>query len=100
MQFSAEEKAAMLDAVGEDATINGCILPVLPMGENDHISLLSGDVVSSPPTLIASSDDVDAVGITVGESGDIITVMDKSWVIISAEPDGDGFCTMLLGVAV
>lgn len=98
MQFSAADKAAMLEALGEDAVVTGGLIKVLFAAPGQVLDGLGG-VITTNPTALADAADVATYGLVGGETGSDIMIAAVDYVILAIVPDGDGFSTLTLELA-
>lgn len=95
--FAAADIASFLDAMGDAAVFGALSFKVDYHGPFETVDYQNGDIVSSEPFALADPADITALGITAGDSGSVITVMGKSYRVISIEPDETGFAILHLG---
>jgi hypothetical protein len=97
MKFSVADIAAMLDALGEGAVINGASLRVIFQAPAQVLDGIGGLLVTDP-TAVAADNDLAALGIEAGEYGSQITIAGMDYRILAVVPDGSGFSTLTLDV--
>lgn len=94
MQFSAADKATMLDAVGEDATCTAGTLRVVFNAPGSVFGGASAGIVVSEPTALASVADLTALAVVDGTE---LTIDGLIYQVVSPPlPDGAGFATLTL----
>lgn len=98
MKFSADDKAAMLDALGDDAVVAGGIPRVLFQAPGEVLDGIGG-VITTNPTAVIADGDVTTYGLVGGENGSGIAIDTVEYAILAIVPDGDGFSTLTLELA-
>ncbi len=89
----------MLEAVGVKAvTSGGGIFFVKPPLYPDQQMAFTDDLVDHVnPFCIAAMEDVTGLGLTGGEAGTILTIMESAYRVLSIEPENSGFFALELG---
>lgn len=94
MKFSTADKAAMLDAVGDDATCTAGPLRVVFQAPGSVFPGVSPGLVVSEPTALAAVADLEALAIVDGTE---LTIDGRVYAVVSPPlPDGSGFATLTL----
>jgi len=97
VRFSAAQQAALVAALGDQANINGVPFDLTFFGEENMVSLEGGTVVVSDPHAFVAWSLVDALGISGGSNGTVITVDAVDWRVLSVEKDESGLAVLRLG---
>lgn len=82
-------RVCMAGPFGADAEINGEKLRVVP--DLDGGTQLAGDSIErTGPCVLALVSDIAAIDPVTGNNGDIITLLGRTFTILSIDPDGMG----------
>ena len=98
--FDATDRAVMVDALGEPATLpDGNTILVIPDEHNEDFTATEadGDIVRVHPTVLMTMEDVDKNTIVDGEEGTVIELLGRPARIIAMVKTTDGFYQAELG---
>lgn len=96
MKFSDDDMADMLDAVGLVATAPGGTFSVIPP-QPQQVALHGDGIMEAARFAVTAESVITELSILAGETGTIINIDDLPYRVLSIEPDGDGFVSMMLG---
>jgi len=98
MMLDTDDAAAMLEAIGEVATIGGVDINVRFNDTEQVADYRSEQMVRVDPYCLASASDVAGLGIHGDPDGSAITIGGRNYRVMSVDPDGPLFSILTLGV--
>ena len=98
--FDATDRADMVDALGEPATLpDGNTILIIPDEHNEDFTTAGpdGEAVRVHPTVLLTMEDVEKYAIVDGEEGTVVEYLGRQCRIIDMVLDTDGFYQAELG---